>query len=464
VNTFARIEDVWASIKFFDWLLAGALACPIVAVTHDALWAECKPDHFKPPFFVKSMGVCAFDPETLSYAGTPVQQATCLMRGMDVSRNLLPRLSSLPAPLASRIGQTTGLPSRATLSNYLAQQDPEGALGDYLWLPVSRARNNDLDSPMARYFVIHDTSGPNYGHRPFPEDIDESPKLNDLRNFYCPDGWGKAHVFISRTGALLVGHDYSIPWRETKFEQAAEFGGALQGLFLHNELIQPRGSVPGHRNDARTPDPAFTPAQYDRLALVYVIASVRAERWLVPAFHAAIDAEIPNGHDDPLNFDIDSLARSLDNLMVTLGRPGALITSGAVSNAQEQSTQEHPTPEQPTQTQPQLQQAPTTATVPTSPKLAPAIASWQQALVARVARFQRYPAQAKGATGVVNLSFSIDRQGHVLNGRVIKSSGSAVLDTEALSLLTRAAPLPPPPAAAPDGDLTFVLPIRFVPR
>lgn len=113
------------------------------------------------------------------------------------------------------------------------------------------------------------------------------------------------------------------------------------------------------------------------------------------------------------------------------------------------------------QTQPQPQQAPTTATVPTSPELAPAIASWQQAVVARLARFQRYPAQAKGATGVVNLSFSIDRQGHVLNSQIIKSSGSAVLDAEALSLLTRAAPLPPPPAAVPDSDLTFVLPIRF---
>src|SRR6516225_10046258 len=101
-----------------------------------------------------------------------------------------------------------------------------------------------------------------------------------------------------------------------------------------------RGRVPGHRNDARTPDPAFTTAQYDRLALVYIIASVRAERWLVPAFHAAIDAQIPNGHDDPLNFDIDSFARSLDGLMVTLGGPAA----------------------------PQLQQAPTTATVPMSPK------------------------------------------------------------------------------------------------
>jgi len=113
------------------------------------------------------------------------------------------------------------------------------------------------------------------------------------------------------------------------------------------------------------------------------------------------------------------------------------------------------------QTQPKPQQAPTTATVPASPDLAPEIASWQQAVVVRLARFQRYPAQAKGATGIVNLSFSIDRQGHVLNSQIIKSSGSAVLDAEALSLLTRAAPLPPPPAAVPDSDLTFVLPIRF---
>jgi periplasmic protein TonB len=113
------------------------------------------------------------------------------------------------------------------------------------------------------------------------------------------------------------------------------------------------------------------------------------------------------------------------------------------------------------QTPSQPQQAPTTTPAPASPELAPAIASWQQAVVGRIARFQRYPAQAKGATGVANLSFSIDRQGHVLNSQIIKSSGSSVLDAEAVSLITRAAPLPPPPAAIPDTDLTFVLPIRF---
>ena len=117
-----------------------------------------------------------------------------------------------------------------------------------------------------------------------------------------------------------------MPWRETKFEQAAEFGGALKGLFVHNELVQPRRSAPGHgrNNDAQTPDPAFTAAQYDRLALLYMIASVRAERWLIPAFHAALDAEIPNGHDDPLNFDIEHFANSLDRLVEKLERPGEI--------------------------------------------------------------------------------------------------------------------------------------------
>jgi hypothetical protein len=311
------------SNKIHEWLCAAALAGPIVFAPIDAVLAGCKPDHFRPLFFIKSMGACAFDAETLSFAGTPVEQAKCLMRGMDASRNLEPQLQSLPAALAERVGQTTGLPSRTTLSDYLSTLGLEGEFGDFLWLPVSRAHDNELTAPMARYFVIHDTSGPNFGRRSFPNDIDGAGKVNDLRNFECHDGWGKAHVVISRTGELLLVHDYSIPWRETKFEQAAEFGGALKGLFLHNEMIQPRRSAPGRgrRNDARSPDPAFTAAQYDRLALLYVIASVRAERWLIPAFHAAIDAQIANGHDDPLNFSIGAFATSVDGVMEKLGTP-----------------------------------------------------------------------------------------------------------------------------------------------
>lgn len=312
-----------AAVPFRHNLLATGLASAMLFGSVQAgLSNECKPHHFRAPFFIKSMGACAFDPETLSFAGTPVQQAMCLMRGMDATRNLGPPLQSLPPGLASRIGETTGLPSREALANFLSKQNLEADFAAHLWEPVSRANDNDPDAPMARYFVIHDTSGPNYGHRDFPADIDSGPGFEKLADYACSDGWGRAHVFVNRIGEMLVAHDYAIAWRETKFEQAAEFGGELQGLFLHNELIQPRKSAPGHgRNDAQSPDPAFTPAQYDRLALLYTIASVRRGNWLIPAFHAAIDAEIPNGHDDPLNFDIDSFANSLDRLAEKLSQP-----------------------------------------------------------------------------------------------------------------------------------------------
>jgi hypothetical protein len=300
--------------------LASAMLC---GSAHDAFSQSCKPNHFRAPFVLKTMGACAFDPLSLSFAGDPVEQAKCLMRGMDQTRNLAPPLETLPAALASRVGQDTGLPSREALSTYLSKQDLEWDFAAYLWRPLSRANDNDPNAPMARYFVMHDTSGPDYGRRAFPDDIDDDPKINNLNHFACSDGWGRAHVFVSRSGGMLLSHELEIPWRETKFEQGATFSAALKGLFLHVELIQPRRSAAGHssRNDAQAPNPGFTTAQYDRLALLYVIASVRAERWLIPATHAALDDGIPNGHDDPLNFDIDSFANSLEILVEKLRGP-----------------------------------------------------------------------------------------------------------------------------------------------
>jgi hypothetical protein len=122
---------------------------------------------------------------------------------------------------------------------------------------------------------------------------------------------------------MLLNHELEIPWRETKFEQAANFSGALKGLFPHVELIQRRRAASGHgrHNDAQSPNPAFTPAQYDRLALLYVIASVRSQHWLIPAYHASLDADIPNGHDDPLNFDPESFAESIEAVVKKLQPP-----------------------------------------------------------------------------------------------------------------------------------------------
>jgi len=306
----------------FNFVAAG-LSCAMLAMSASAALSECKPRHPRPLIILKDMGACKFDPQTLSFSGEPAEQARCLMRGMDASRNLAPPIDTLPAALGSRVGQDSGLPAREAVSGFLSKQNLEWDFAAYLWQPLSRARDDDPDAPMARYFVIHDTSGPNYGHRSFPSDLDVNPKINSLAGFKCTDGWGKAHVVVNRAGGMLLDHELSIPWRETKFERAVDFAGALKGLFIHVEMIQPRRSAGRWGSDAQTPDPSFTTAQYDRLALLYVVASVRAGRWLVPAFHAAIDSHIRNGHDDPLNFDIQSFANGLDGVMAALQTPKA---------------------------------------------------------------------------------------------------------------------------------------------
>jgi len=107
---------------------------------------------------------------------------------------------------------------------------------------------------------------------------------------------------------------------------------------------------------------------------------------------------------------------------------------------------------------PQPQGTPPVATGPSPPaSVSSATASWQQSLVARLAKVQRYPAQARGVQGVVSLAFTIDRHGGVVSSRIVKSSGSTVLDAEALDLIKRAAPLPLPPADIADSDLSFVV-------
>jgi len=101
---------VRACFKFCRSLLAPGLTCAVlIGSVQMALSDGCKPSHYRALYFIKSMGACSFDPETLSFAGTPVEQAMCLMRGMDATRNLGPPLQSLPAALASR-GRTSKRP------------------------------------------------------------------------------------------------------------------------------------------------------------------------------------------------------------------------------------------------------------------------------------------------------------------------------------------------------------------
>ena len=92
--------------------------------------------------------------------------------------------------------------------------------------------------------------------------------------------------------------------------------------------------------------------------------------------------------------------------------------------------------------------------------------TWRTKVLALIEKNKRYPEAARPRQGTAHVSFSIDRKGMIANARVIESSGASALDEEAIALLKRAEPFPPPPAAFP-GDSVVVkrLPIRFtIPR
>lgn len=92
-----------------------------------------------------------------------------------------------------------------------------------------------------------------------------------------------------------------------------------------------------------------------------------------------------------------------------------------------------------------------------------ALPNWTSQLVSRLERYKRYPseAQSRGEHGVVRLAFSVDRGGGVHHIRIVRSSGSSVLDHETLSLVQRAAPLPPPPPEVSGSQIAVVVPIRY---
>jgi biopolymer transport protein ExbD len=92
-----------------------------------------------------------------------------------------------------------------------------------------------------------------------------------------------------------------------------------------------------------------------------------------------------------------------------------------------------------------------------------AMSTWKTQIVAAIERNKRFPAEAarRGATGTAQVFFTLDRQGHLISSRILRSSGAAVLDSEALALLQRAEPFPPPPAEYPGDSVNLILPLHF---
>jgi protein TonB len=105
------------------------------------------------------------------------------------------------------------------------------------------------------------------------------------------------------------------------------------------------------------------------------------------------------------------------------------------------------------------------APVQGQPMDARAMQAWMGRLSALLERNKRYPKEAlsRREHGVAQVFFSLDRQGHVIDSRIVSSSGSSALDAEALAMLQRAQPFPVWPAGHSGLDrLDLTVPVRFV--
>ncbi len=261
------------------------------------------------PASAELIGGCQFDRDTLTFAGSPVEQATCLLRKVELMGKKAPQ--PLP-PVIKRLMERGGAPSEAQEAAAIAafpQPYRIYAIG-YQDLATSQT---EAGVPLL-YFVIHDTSTPFYGADRFPKHLDNDPKVNSFESYLAAEP--VAHIFLNRQGQIWGAHDFSIPWRATKLESRV-VGPTARGRFVHIETVQPRRFLPGATNRGQTygPKPGFTPAQYRMLAALYVYASARAGRWLIPAFHSTVDDGIPDAHDDPQNFDLKRFASELEKLL-----------------------------------------------------------------------------------------------------------------------------------------------------
>lgn len=155
--------------------------------------------------------------------------------------------------------------------------------------------------------MIHDTSWPEEPGERFPANIDERGYSgNDLVNGFAGVR-RKVNLIIARDGHSRRLILWGEPSREaaTKIETQSRAPDA-KAIFAHVENVQPRLKPAGSGFYWKAPPQGLATAQERRLALAYIVASVHAGRWLIPAYHFNIDQGIPNGHDDPQNMDLAS--------------------------------------------------------------------------------------------------------------------------------------------------------------
>jgi protein TonB len=91
-------------------------------------------------------------------------------------------------------------------------------------------------------------------------------------------------------------------------------------------------------------------------------------------------------------------------------------------------------------------------------------ASWESELAAHIRRYATYAANGSKENGTVRVGVTIDRNGRLLSHRLAGSSGSAMLDSAAMSVIERAQPYPRFPPGMTQAQIALTIPLHLRPQ
>ena len=146
--------------------------------------------------------------------------------------------------------------------------------------------------------------------------------------------------------------------------------------------------------------------------------------------------------------------------MTPVEEPIAPLQKVSPAERNVEETPPEPKPLDPSQPKP----TPSTASAPAANSIGrgrmAGDANYQGLVAARLARFKRFPLEARRRRehGSALVSFVIDGTGRVTSVRLVRGTGFAVLDDEVQAMVRRASPFPPPPRGA---DMNFSAPVSF---